>query len=137
MYCNYKTKKENKMRIDRNMTRGLAQSAMVMNTLGGGMSLPVSKVKKTEDQYLYSLSIPGVDADFLSIEINNNNLLIFQNMDFGGVVIPYMIQRVHIPSDVEFDQISAEYDDGRLLVVMPINELAGGGYHRQVDIEKH
>lgn len=125
------------MRFDRNITKGLAQSALVMNTLGGGMSLPVSKIKKEEAQYVYNLSIPGVDADALSIEINNNNLLIFQNMVFNGVTVPYMIQRVLIPSEVEFDQISAEYEAGQLFVTMPINELASGGYHRQVDIEKH
>lgn len=123
------------MKIDKNLTRSLAQSGVLMNVIGGGMSLPVSKLKNHEDYYLFQLSIPGVDADLLSIEINNNNLFVFQKIDFDTVVVPYMIKRLPIPADVDFDQITAQYEGGRLAVNLPKSELSGG-YRREVEIER-
>lgn len=125
------------MNVDENITKGLAQSAFVMNVLGGGMSMPNSSFKKFDDHYLLQMDIPGVDSEHLSVEINNQHLFIFQLMNFKQEVeIPYMVQRLLIPAEVEFDQIRAEYEGGKLHVILPYNELAGG-YRRHVDIQRH
>lgn len=125
------------MKEDRNLLKGLAQSAYVMSTIGGGMSMPNARLIKKEDHYLYKLSIPGVDHEHMSVEINNQHLFIFQLMGYDSETeIPYMVKRLLIPAEVEFEQIRAEYDSGQLNVIMPFNELAGG-YHRHVDIERH
>ena len=125
------------MKAEMNISKGLAQSAFVMNVLGGGMSKPKSKLKKLDDHYLLKLNIPGVDAEQLSVEINNQHLFIFQIMNFKeDVEIPYMVQRILIPVEVNFDEIRAEYEKGDLHVILPFSEMAGG-YQRHVDIEKH
>lgn len=125
------------MKADKNITKGLAQSAFVMNVLGGGMSMPKSQLKKLDDHYLLKMNIPGVHPEHLSVEVNDQHLFVFQLMDFQQKVeIPYMVQRLLIPSEVEFDQIKAEYEAGELHVILPYNELAGG-YRRHIDIERH
>jgi HSP20 family molecular chaperone IbpA len=73
----------------------------------------------------------------LDIEVANQNLFVFQKMEFETqMVVPYMLKRLSLPADVDYERISAVYENGQLQVYLPFNELADG-YHRHIDIQKN
>ena len=114
----------------------LAHSAYVMSLMGGGMVAPVSHMKKYEDHYLFSLKIPGVDADLIHIEQADNQLFIYHKINFDhSFHVPFLVDRVFIPKDVDYEEISATYKGGILKITMPYHELAGG-FHREIEILK-
>lgn len=124
------------MKVDKNLTHSLAQSAAVMNVINGGITMPVMSLKRTSDEYIFNIALAGVDPDDFSVEIDSHNLFIYHQMRFDEELeVPYMLQRLVIPANVNYEKIRAEYDEGKLRVVMPFNELANG-YHRDVDIVK-
>ncbi len=124
------------MKTDRMITKMLSQTANIMNVLNGGMSKANITFRKEEHHYLFRLEVPGVSADRYNVEINQDNLFIYQLMSFEtDIQIPYLVTRFNIPADVDFDKITAEYEQGRLTIVLPFNELANG-YRRGVEIHK-
>lgn len=124
------------MKIDKNLTRSLAQSASVMNMINGGITMPLMSLKKKADEYIFNIQLAGVDPDDFSVEIDSHNLFVYHQMRFDNEMeIPYMLQRLVIPAEVNYNEIRAEFDEGKLRIVMPFNELANG-YHRDIDIIK-
>lgn len=122
------------MKINKKLTHSLAQSAAVMNGINGGITMPVMSIKKAADEYIFNIQLAGVDPDDFSVEIDSHNLFVYHQMRFDAELeIPYMLQRLVIPANVNYDKIRAEYGEGKLRVVMPFNELANG-YHRDVNI---
>jgi len=124
------------MKIDKNLTNSLAQSAAVMNGINGGITMPVMSLNRTSDEYIFNIHLAGVNPDDFSVEIDSHNLFVYYQMRFDDdMEVPYMLQRLVIPANVNYEKIRAEFDAGKLRVVMPFNELANG-YHRDVDIVK-
>jgi len=124
------------MTVDRNISRSLAQSAQVMNFIGGGLSMASSRIDKKTDKYILRLSVPGVDPEQFELELNNNHLFIFQRIHMDSIEIPYMTKNIIVPADVDLEEISASYHDGFLEVNMPINSEYAGGYRRKIDIDR-
>jgi HSP20 family molecular chaperone IbpA len=125
------------MKENQNLTNVLAQSAYVMNTIGGGISMAKATLNKFKDHYLYQLRVPGVHAESLKVEIDNSNLFIFQQMKMDqSFNLPYMISRINLPAEVDYQHISAAFEDGKLNVILPLNELSDG-YHRDIDINNN
>ncbi|MBV6645951.1 MAG: Hsp20/alpha crystallin family protein [Cyclobacteriaceae bacterium] len=125
------------MKVDNSTTSSLAQSAYVMNILGGGMSMPNLQFEKHKDHYTYTVQLPGVEPDRYNVEIDHHNLFIYHVMDFDDQLeVPYMIKRIIIPAEVDYKNITADYVDGHLRVTLPFNELADG-YHKDIEILKH
>ena len=124
------------MKTEKSLTKLLAQTGKVTSVLNGGMSLASTSFKKNEDHYLFTMHVPGVDPELFSVEINKNNLFIYQLMDFEQETsVPCLTNRINIPSDVDYELITADFEDGSLKIVMPFNELANG-YRRKIDISK-
>ncbi|MFY0688157.1 MAG: hypothetical protein JXQ90_13380 [Cyclobacteriaceae bacterium] len=124
------------MKIDRNVSKSLAQSALVMNVIDGGMSKPNIKLKKRSNHYLLAVTAPGVDFEAISIEVDRSELFIYQDVILGTeMTIPFMMERMVIPADVQFNAITASYVDGRLSVILPFNEMASG-FHKEIEIER-
>ena len=122
------------MKIDKNLTRNLAQSASVMNIINGGITMPLMSLKKNKGEYVFNIQLAGVDPDDFSVEIDSHNLFVYHQMHFDETMeIPYLLQRLVIPPAVNYDEIRAEFDEGKLRILMPFNELTNG-YHRDVDI---
>ena len=127
------------------MRRGLkfAQELLtgidVMNTLNGGMSEPVVKVKQYPTHREIRVRIPGVDVENVKIEINNNDLMIYyftvllsqdQELRF-----PKVLYNKSIPYFVDSKKITAAEQDGTFVVRLPFNELADG-HHRDITIKQ-
>ncbi len=123
------------MRFGRDITKNLAQTAYVMNVLDGGIAMPFMAFNKERNEYTCQVQLPGVDPDDFIVEIDQKNLLVFHKINFDGSPIPHLLHRVIIHADVDYESITAEFEDGILTIVMPFNDLANG-YHREVDIIK-
>jgi len=125
------------MRGNKQLTKTLAQTANIMNVLNGGMTRATVSFDRKSDHYLYQVEIPSVDPDHFSVEIDFSNLFIYQKMNLNPELeIPYMISRLNIPAEVNYQGISAAYGEGKLRIVMPFNELADG-YHKDINIQKN
>ena len=97
--------------------------------------MPKAILEKTDSYYELKLRVPGVNPDSFSIDIVNNSLLIFHRVEENMKrQLPYLVQQIVLPSDVDFEQIRALQEGNDLVVRMPFNELSNG-YHRHIDIE--
>ena len=69
------------MKIDSNLTTKLANIANISTTVGGGMVETNTSLIKNEDHYLVSIKVPGISHEELKIEINNDLVLVFLNIE--------------------------------------------------------
>ncbi len=123
------------MEFGRDITRNLAQIANVTGVLDGGIAMPLISFDRETNEYIYNFQVPGVEPDDFSVEIDSKNLLIFHSITLDGHAVPHLLHRMVIPTDVDYDLITAEFEAGKLRIVMPFNDLARG-YHRDIDIIK-
>jgi HSP20 family protein len=91
-----------------------------------GFTPPVD-VHETEEEYLVKVDLPGVKADDVSVEVNDNVLLISGSRaaDETGqaqlVERPYgsFVRTLTLPQGVDSDSIEAGYQDGVLELRIP------------------
>ena len=122
------------MKVKRELMKILAQSAYVTNLLDGGIAQPMMTLEKNDTEYLLSLRLAGTGPDDLSVEIDKDNLFIYHLIGIDEEMkIPYLLRSLVIPSGVNFEEITAEFQDGQLRVILPFDELTNG-YHREVEI---
>ena len=122
------------MKIDSNLTTKLANIANISTTVGGGMVETNTSLIKNEDHYLVSIKVPGISHEELKIEINNDLVLVFLNIEItGDEPFNYLMKYFKIPFEVDTEQIRADYEDHYLNIVMPFKELTDG-YFRTVKI---
>ena len=109
-----------------------------LNTINGGMSAPVFKLKKEEEEYKLFARVPGVSPESLRVEVVDNKLMVYHLMRFGTVdveLIPNVLNIVKIPKQVDISKIYADYEDKKLIIHMPLEDgFATQGYHRSIDI---
>ena len=99
--------------------------------------MPIITFRKESDRLIYNVQLAGVDADDFIVEISNGLLLLFHQMWLKeDMEVPYLLNQFIIPPNVNVDEISAEYENGNLRVIMPVDEFSHG-YRRNVDILKH
>ncbi len=122
------------MKIDSNLTTKLANIANISNTVGGGMVETNTSLIKNEDHYLVSIKVPGISHEELKVEINDDLVLVFLNIEIeGDEPFNYLLKYFKIPFEVDSEQIWADYEDHYLTIVMPFKELTDG-YFRTVKI---
>lgn len=131
------------MRSSDTLVNNMLVTADLLNTINGGMSMPSHTLRKEDDHYELELVAPGVSAENLRIEIHNRFLSVFHYMSYvapdhtmADQGAPNIIHLMPIPFDVELEGIRASYENNRLLIIMPFNEMAEG-YHRSVEIDKN
>jgi HSP20 family molecular chaperone IbpA len=135
--CGTEEKKEmdNKLNLPQELITGID----VVNTLNGGTSEPDILKEKFPTYHRITVKIPGIDAENIKIEINNNELMIYyfivilsQGKDLK---YPKMVYKRAIPYYVDITNIAATEKENSMIVHMPFNELANG-YHRDVSTTK-
>lgn len=110
------------MRIEREVTRTLAESADLVNTINGGMSLAHVSKSKFMDHYLVTVKVPGVNKQSLKVEMHGESLFVFQLMHpEEGIDIPYMVASVELKSNVDKQGVRANYQGKNLNIVMPFD----------------
>lgn len=116
----------------------IIQSIDIANTLHGGISEPNLSISQHTNYRQIALRVPGIPEDNMHVKINNNQLVIYyeHKMELRGalVSVPYIVYNKPIPYFIDAKRVSAQYQDGILIVQLPYNELANG-YHRDVPIE--
>lgn len=129
-----KFNKENNNRYSNNILRVVD----TLNTINGGMSAPVFKLEKEEDEYQLFARVPGVSPEALRIEVVENKLMIYHLLEFGtsdSEIIPNVLNVVKIPKQVDISKIYADYEDKRLIIHMPVEDgFEHQGYHRSIEI---
>lgn len=94
---------------------------------------PAASLAETETVYELTLDLPGVNADDVSVELNDGKLIVsgerkapeeVEGKTFHRVERRYGKFRrvVTIPAPVDDDSITAEYKDGVLTVALPKSE---------------
>lgn len=83
-----------------------------------GGSSTKTRTKKTETEYMIELSVPGCSKDDLTIKTENGVLYVSnEKQSFFTNVFK---RQYDIPDDVDTENISAEFKDGVLVVILPI-----------------
>jgi HSP20 family protein len=103
----------------------------LMRSAGNGNRVtgftPLVDVHETEEEYLVKVDLPGVNADDVTVEVNDNVLSISGSRaaDETGqaqlVERPYgsFVRTLTLPQGVDSDSIEAAYQDGVLELRIP------------------
>ena len=94
---------------------------------------PFANLAETESAYELSVDLPGIDANDVTVELNDGNLIVAGERKSESEEDSKTFHRVErrygkfrrvlaIPSPVDENQITAEYKDGVLHVVLPKSE---------------
>jgi HSP20 family protein len=104
----------------------------LMRTAGNGGNrvtgfTPLVDVHETEEEYLVKVDLPGVKADDVNVEVNENVLAISGSRvaeETGQAQLverPYgsFVRTLALPQGVDSDSIEADYQDGVLELRIP------------------
>ncbi len=130
--------KEGDMKINKNITKHLARTADVLNTIHGGMSQTTINLKVFENEWLIRVKTPGVDLENLKLEVLDNHLYIHQMMgieNMGDQKAPYVVAMIPLTRQINVEAISATFENGHTLIKLPFDEMING-YERQIEIIK-
>ena len=112
----------------------LLASVDVMNALNGGRVQPRVKLAQRDDHREIRVSVPGIKATGIEVEVRNDMVSIFYVMDVvssGKMVhLPYSIYEKQQPFFVDVSRINAAVEDDELIVKLPFNELSDGYYKK-------
>ena len=113
----------------------LLASVDIMNVLNGGRSEQQVKLNQLEDHREIRVKIPGIDAERIQVEVNNDRVSIFYMMDIEStgktMRLPYSVYNKQQPYYIDLSRVNAAVDGKHLVVKLPFNELANG-YYRKV-----
>ena len=108
------------MKIALELMKTLAESADLINTINGGMSLAHVEKHTLTDHYLITVKVPGVDGHSLKLELHNDMLFIFQLMHLeDDIEIPYLISSVELEESVDRRAVHADFQGKNLNIVLP------------------
>jgi HSP20 family protein len=100
---------------------------------GGGGWRPAADVEETDEAYVVELELPGVNREDVSVEFGGGELAVtgeVKKRERVGFLrtrtrpVGRFDYRVHLPAEVEQDQVTASLSDGVLTVRVPKSEHA-------------
>ena len=100
-----------------------------------GQFFPTFKKTTEKDHYRLEVSAPTIKPNDLKVEVNGTDLMVYQNVHESAFTLPNILGLITISADVELENISAEFEDDLLVVIMPFNEFSGG-FQKEIDIYK-
>jgi HSP20 family protein len=88
--------------------------------------IPLADVYQTEEEYVVTVDLPGIDRDALEINLDEDKLVIrgervIENEGQQRIERPHgrFLRRFGVPATVDQQAIAAEYKDGVLRVRLP------------------
>ena len=129
------SKKDKVMKVNSEITRSLAETGNIINTINGGTIFPLFDSTKEEDHYRLEVSVPSVNPDDIKVEISGGDLLVYQKVHQNEVTLPNLLGIINISAEVDMEGISAEFEDDILVVIMPFSEMTGG-FDREIKIHR-
>lgn len=124
------------MKVERALTKQIATTANIVNSLSGGTVFPTLKKTTEEDHYRLEISVPSVNIDDLKVEVAGSDLMIIQKIHVDAYVLPHVLGHLQISADVALAEIHATYEDKLLVIILPFNETSGD-YRKDIDIYRH
>jgi HSP20 family protein len=125
---------------NKELLRGLLRQGDLINTINGGVSMTRVVKKQYDDEFLVSLSAPGLSAEAFNVILNDNQLIVFSVLPDSGIEqedqlfnIPLFYRSFDLPKYIDIDKIEAYHDDRELRVVLPFKENAAN--MRKIDIK--
>jgi HSP20 family molecular chaperone IbpA len=111
------------MKLVPHILKTLAESADLINTINGGMSLAHVTKYTLADHYLVTVKVPGVDKHSLKVELHNGQLFVFQRMILEeGIEIPYLVTAIELSENVDRQAVHANFQGKNLNIVLPFGE---------------
>ncbi|RDC65786.1 hypothetical protein AHMF7616_04416 [Adhaeribacter pallidiroseus] len=113
---------EMKLIKNKEFLQQIAHQIDVLNTLGGGISLPQVKIDKQEKGAIIRVSIPAVSPEAYHIALDQNQLTIIAAHRFeedSNSLIPLFSQQFTLPPQVDLSRIDAVYEVQELQVRLP------------------
>ncbi len=89
---------------------------------------PAVDISETDDAYLLSMDVPGIDRDAIEVSIDNNVLTVKgeRNIDHGNGKLAvserwqgHFLRRFSLPDSIDQEQIAAKVDNGVLALHLP------------------
>lgn len=121
--------------MEKNHYLDLITSVDVMNTLNGGRSEPIIKLKQYENFREIRVKIPGISPETITVEVNNNYVAIYYVLNITSnnklMKLPYTVYNRQQPYFIDVSKINAQVDNNELVVNLPFNQLADG-YHKKL-----
>ncbi len=121
-----------------NLPQELLTSIDLLNTLNGGTTEPVVRLRKLPSQHEITLKVPGLPLTNIKIEIKDNQLVIYYWLPVmvGGRAIQFtkFLYTNSIPYFVDAKSITASEEADSLVVSLPFNDLSKG-YYRDLSIQ--
>jgi HSP20 family protein len=99
-----------------------------------GNALPATNIEETDDSFVVSMAVPGVDKDKLNIEVNENMLTVSAEMeerteedDKNYTRKEYSYRSFKrsfaLPENVKEEDIKANCENGELKITLPKSEM--------------
>ena len=123
------------MKINPDITKNLARTADFINTVNGGTVYPTFNTIREHDHIRIEVSMPSVDPEDLRVEINNESLMICQSIMINQLPLPNLIGLFKLSRNAVLEDISADYHEEVLTILIPLSELSGG-FHRSIEIHR-
>ncbi len=119
----------------------LLRTANVLNTIHGGTIEPQIEVKRDNEFYHVSVTVPGIREEKLKVEIAEKHLIVSHNMQFetrnGKILhVPHVLAVCPLSLDIDHNKITADLENGTLHVHLPLSDFTSG-YRREIDINSH
>jgi HSP20 family molecular chaperone IbpA len=128
------TEQEKNIEMERNNYLDLLTSVDVMNTLSGGRTEPIVKLRQTKDYREITVRIPGIDSESIEVEVKDNLVAIYYMMNIQSadklVKLPYSVYNKKQPYFIDVSNIQAKVKAGELVVKLPFNQLANGYFKK-------
>lgn len=132
-------------RINRMFEQSLGDLFPTEEELGVGMWRPSADIYETDDSYVVSADLPGMNKDYIQIEMRNGRLRIRGEKKFEKETSPEEYvrrERTHgefmrsfaIPQNVDTTNIKAKYENGVLEVTIPKTEESKP---KRIEVETH
>src|SRR4051812_44590566 len=95
----------------------------ILNTMNGGIIEPTITLSQFPEYRQIEVKAPGISEEALHVTVENNKLIVFYELHLESrdkpVPVPKIVYNKQIPFFVDSKNISAQYQNGTLIVQLP------------------
>jgi len=132
--CSNKVK-GSKMKIDNVLTKRLANSANIINTIHGGTVFPTLSTFHEDDHSKIELSLPSISPKDIKVELNGDHLFVFHMIEIQNIRIPNVIGLINIAKNIDVERISGSFNQDVLILILPKDDISGNELRREIIID--
>lgn len=114
---------------NKKLLRGLLRQGDLINTINGGVSMTRVVKEQYDNEFVVSLSAPGLAAEAFNVVLNDQQLIVFSVLPESGIEqenqlfnVPLFYRSFDLPRYIDIDKIEAYHDEDELRVNLPFKE---------------